>query len=67
MSTFTSLCRDKEHKDKIDVAHSFVTDEIRLVVWEDESQLERTVYLTPDEALHLHFLLTGAFTKIDIL
>ncbi len=66
MSTFSSICWHDDHNDKIDVAHCFVTNKIRLVVWEDEDGLQRDVYLTPDETLHLHHLLTGAITKITI-
>lgn len=66
MSIFTSICQDKEHNDKIDVAFSSLTNEVRLVIWEYKEQPERNVYLTLDETLHLIYLLSTTITKVVI-
>lgn len=63
MSTFASLCHDKSHNDKIDVAHSFVTDEVRLIIWKDDDGLGATVLLNIDEAKHVIDLINKAIKK----
>ncbi|CAB4148668.1 hypothetical protein UFOVP534_18 [uncultured Caudovirales phage] len=63
MSTFSSICHDKEHNDKIDVAHCFVTDQIRIIAFENDNH---ATYLTPDETMHLIYLLSTAITRIVI-
>ncbi len=60
MSTFSSLCHSKEHNDKIDVAHCFVTDEIRIVIAENDNV---AAYLTANEALHLISLISEAVKR----
>lgn len=66
MSTFASMCHDKEHNDKIDVAYSFVTDQIRIIVWEDDDKQSTTTYLTVDESLHLISLCSEAVKRVMI-
>ena len=60
------MCHDKEHKDKIDVAYCFVTDQIRMIVWEDEDQTSTHTYLTVNETLHLISLMSEAVKKVII-
>jgi hypothetical protein len=60
------MCHDREHNDKIDVAHCFVTDQTRLIIWGDENQSNKEVLLSPDETLHLIYLLSGVITKVTI-
>jgi len=64
MSTFSSLCHATTHQDKIDVAYSCVTDEIRLTVWQNELNDDVTVYLSVDEANHLMTLINIAETRV---
>ena len=63
MSTFSSMCHDKEHNDKIDVALCFVTDEIRIIAFENDNY---ATYLTVDEALHLISLISEAVKRVII-
>jgi len=67
VSTFSSLCHNKEHQDKIDVAYCFVTDQIRVVVWENDDDTDGTAYLNVDEAIHLVSLLSEAIENVTRL
>ena len=64
MSTFTSLCHNKAHNDKIDVAYSFVTDEVRLIIWKDDDGFGATALLSVDEATHVIALMSEAIERI---
>lgn len=66
MSTFSSLCHNKEHNDKIDVAYCFVTDEIRIIVWENDDTRDGTAYLTVDEAKHVVALINQAIERVEM-
>ena len=65
MSTFSAQCHLKDHKDKIDVAYSFVTDEVRLIVWEDDDGNSTTTYLSVDETKHIIVLMNQAIKEIE--
>ena len=64
MSTFASLCHNKAHNDKIDVAYSFVTDEVRLIIWKDDDGFSATALLSVDEATHVIALMSEAIERI---
>ena len=64
MGSFTSLCHATSHEDKIDVAYSCVTDEIRLTVWQNELNDDVTVYLSVDDANHLMTLVNIAQMRV---
>ena len=66
MSTFASLCFNKFHEHKIDVAYSFVEDEVRLIVWKDDDGFSTTTYLSIDEAKHIIALMNQAIERIEM-
>ena len=65
MSTFSSLCHNRSHDDKIDVAYCFVTDQIRIIVWENDDTRDGA-YLTVDEAKHVIALMNLALERVEM-
>lgn len=65
MSTFSSLCHDKDHNDQIDIAFSFFTDEIRLIIWKDPEHWSPIAFLTLNEAKHVLELLDKAIQYVE--
>jgi hypothetical protein len=65
MSTFSSLCHNKEHSDKLDVAYSFVNDNIRLIIWQDDDGNEAVAYLNINEAKHIVDLIQQAIKSVE--
>jgi hypothetical protein len=63
VSTFSSLCHNKEHEHKIDVAYCYVTDQIRIIVWENDDTHDGTAYLDVDEAKHVVALMNQAIER----
>ena len=64
MSTYSSVCHDKTHEDKIDVASCYVCDMVRIVVFEDIDGVSSTSLLSVDEAEHLIDLITQCIKRI---
>jgi len=65
MSTFSSLCHDEQHNDQLDIAYSFVEDNVRLILRRGDSDLITEIYLELDEAKHTVDLIQQAIGKIE--
>lgn len=61
MSVFSSICMD--HDDKFDVAWSFIGDEFRVAIDDDEDNRSLIMFLTEQETEHLIDVLQEALKR----